>query len=186
MRTPATAALVLAIALSPLTPATAQRRPIELGIDMFNFGLLSLDADILGTFTATNVAIPVGVIRAGFFISDFFAIEPRIYLRYADVEDVGSSTNLGLLVGVPVHFTKDRQKPQGFVRPCMGFYSSSADPGDSYTQLFTGLGVGVKLPVVEMLSARMEGIWGHYFENDDALGGNSFDVRFGFSFLTRR
>ena len=125
------------------------------------------------------------VVRVGFFVSDLVSIEPRANLSWVDVEDGGSTSRVMVGVGVPVHFSTNPEKPQGFVRPLFSLYTGSAEGEDGYTQMSTGLGVGFKLPVASQLAVRLEGVIMHTFETDDAFGDNALSVRFGLSFLTR-
>ena len=48
-----------------------------------------------------------------------------------------------------------------------------------------GVGLGVKLPMLGQLAARLELEYAHGFDNDDFPNVNSLAAVFGFSFFTR-
>ena len=175
----------LALLLSAALPvaASAQERPIELGVDA-----LSLDVNFFSsngeTTTLTTVSVPVTTFRAGFFVSDQVSVEPRISFDYLKVEDVDAVTVVTLSLGALYHFTPERQRSQVYLRPVGSIFF--ADVGDqSVSQAFLGLGLGVKLPMLGQLAARLELEYTHGFDNDDFANVNSLAAVFGFSFFTR-
>lgn len=175
-----------ALALLAAAPALAQSpRPVELGMD-------ALLAVTLDDPRITTLTLPVGVVRAGFFASDRVSIEPALNLDYTGVEDQGSSTALALDVGLLLHFSPDRTRRQGYLRPYVGVthisvdYDASGQVGDaSFTQYGAGAGLGMKLPVRDRLAVRLEGTFDHTFSADDVDARSALGVTFGLSFFTR-
>jgi hypothetical protein len=163
------------------------QKPIELGLDPLGLALTFIDADLAGSFTNTSVFMPNGRFRIGFFASDVISIEPVLSLNFEDLEDVGSAISTNALLTALFHFTKDRTKPQGYVRPGVGVSIFDTSESDAQGQVSTGVGVGVKLPIggVDRLLARIEGFFNHAFKNDNVFGSNSILVLFGLSFLTK-
>jgi len=71
-----------------------------------------------------------------------------------------------------------------YLRPVSSIFF--ADVGDqSASQVFLGVGVGVKLPILGQLTARLELEYTHGFDNGDFANVNSLAAVFGFSFFTR-
>ncbi len=178
----ATLALLLGAALPPL--ASAQGRPIELGIDALSFGVDIVSIPFGDTRTLTTLTGPVKTFRAGFFVSDRASIEPRIDFDYIKPEGGDAITNVGLSLGGLYHFTPGRELSQIYVRPVgsirfidAGFASAS--------QVSLGVGLGAKLPMLGQLAGRVEFQYDHGFENDDFNSVNSFAAVLGFSFFTQ-
>lgn len=167
-----------------LRMASSQAIPIELGIDFLGGALTFIDADVAGSFTQTDLQIPTSRLRAGFFVSDIVSLEPQLLVLFRDIEDVGSASRVSLALTVPVHFTRDRRRPQGFVNPGLGWTTFDSE-GNTTSQVGIGTGVGVKLPFHENLAVRIEAGLVHFFETDELLGANQLSVLLGFSFLTR-
>ncbi len=174
-------ALLLSAALPAL--ASAQGRPIELGIDA-----LSLGVDVFSAFgqtaTVTTVSVPEGSFRAGFFVGDQVSVEPRIAFDYVKVEDVDAVTVGTFSLGALYHFTPERQSSQVYLRP-VGSISFVDFGGQSASQVFLGVGLGVKQPILGQLATRLELEFAHGFDNDDFANVNSLAAVFGFSFFTR-
>lgn len=168
------AATALVLPLS----ATAQQRPIELGIDAFR-----LDLDFNGS-TVTTITVPAQSFRAGFFVSDNVSMEPRLSVNFLTVDQF-STTTLDLGFGVPIHFSPDeRTRSRGFVRPVASWRFVDID-GTSASQAALGVGIGVKIPLLTQIAIRLEAILTHGFENDDFASTNEIGASFGFSFFTR-
>ncbi len=166
-----------------VTPASAQERPIELGIDA-----VSLDVSFFSSFgettTLTTVSVPVTTFRAGFFVSDQVSVEPRISFDYVKIEDGAALTQVTLSLGVLYHFTPERQSAQLYLRP-VGSISFVNVSDQTASQVFLGVGLGVKLPMPGQLASRLELEYAHGFDNDDFANVNSLAAVFGFSFFTQ-
>lgn len=175
-------AITLAVALGLAVRAEAQR-PIELGVD----GTIARVTSDGGDFT--TIAVPLGRVRAAFYLSDVLALEPSLGFNWVDT-DVGSATSLDLGAGLLYHFKADpavvRPFVEGNVR--MAYEKLSIDDLDvdeSDTQFAVGGGVGVKVPLVSRLDLRLEGFVQYAFESDELLSSTTFGALFGFSFYTR-
>jgi hypothetical protein len=167
MSIPRLFAIAWSLAMALPTSGTAQGRPVELGIDAGGSFELS------GSNTVV-VGLPTQDFRVGFFVSDAISVEPRV--AFTHVEQDGSSlTAVSAQLGPVIHFSPDRSRTQGYVRPFAGI-NYLTDYGSGFT---AGGALGVKLPLVERLAARVEGSYVHGFDSGNALG---FTV--GLSFLT--
>lgn len=151
------AALILALPSS----GTAQGRPIELGIDAG--GTLDLSAD------AVAIGVPVQDFRAGFFISEALSVEPRLALNYLDGDGGSSVVTVSAQLGPMIHFSPDRGRTQGYVRPFGGLNFLKVG-SESDTQFAVAGAVGVKIPVAERLATRLEGSFPHGFETSNFSG----------------
>ncbi len=174
-------ALLLSAALPAL--ASAQGRPIELGIDALSLGVNFFSA-FGETTTLTTLSVPVQTFRAGFFVGDQVSVEPRISFDYLKAEDVDAVTVGTFSLGALYHFTPDRQQSQVYLRPLGSILFVDAFD-QSATQGSLGVGLGVKLPILGQLAARLELEYAHGFDNDDFANVNSLAAVFGFSFFTR-
>ncbi len=172
-----TLALLLGAALPPL--ASAQGRPIELGIDALSFRVATG-----GGVDIATLSVPMKTFRAGFFVGDQVSVEPRISFDYVKQETIDAFTELTVSLGALYHFTPDRQQSQVYVRP-VGSISFVDAFNQSATQVSLGVGLGVKLPILRQLAARLELEYAHGFENDDFTNVYSLAAVFGFSFFTR-
>jgi hypothetical protein len=160
------ALFVSAVTTLIVPTARAQQRStlVELGIDAsFAHDWLHSEPDRAGREITTNVNtmdIPLGVIRAGFFITQTFSIEPAFGLRYQRVGDLSTSETV-FDIGVPIFFSPDRRENQIFVRPVVGLnYASShvsdTGPNSSDTQFNFGVGLGIKMPMSDRFAGRVE------------------------------
>ena len=174
-------ALLLSAALPTL--ASAQGRPIELGIEALSLGV-SIFSAFGRTTTLTTLSAPVKTFRVGFFVGDQVSVEPRISFDYLKVEDADAVVQVTLSLGALYHFTPERQRSQVYLRPVGSIFFVNV--GDqSASQVFLGVGLGVKLPILGQLAARLELEYAHGFDNDDFANVNSLAAVFGFSFFTR-
>ena len=173
--------LILGTALPAL--ASAQTRPIELGIDA-----VALEVDIVSaggqSATLTTISAPVRTFRAGFFVSDQVSLEPRISFNYLKPEGTDAFTQVTLSLGTLYHFSPDLGRSRAYLRPVASIKLVDAG-GGSASQMSLGFGVGVKLPIVQQLAARLEAQYAHGFANDDFANVNMISATFGFSFFTR-
>ena len=167
---------------------------VELGIDA-SFARQSFHSEPNrnGQEITTNVNtidIPLGVIRAGFFLTPNIALEPAFGLHY---QHVGDFTTSGTVfdIGLPIYLTGSRRENQIFIRPVVGLNYISSDPSDaagnstSDTQLNIGVGLGIKMPLSDRFAARFEAQYRHAPKSDErsaydqiaALAGISVYVR---------
>ena len=128
--------------------------------------------------------VPVQAVRVGFFTSDQFSIEPAISLSFAKPEGVDAFYEFGFTLSGLYHFVPDLSRAQPYLRG-QGQVVLAGSGGESVSQLGIGGGLGVKIPIVDRLAFRLEGSYGHRFENDDVRGTNTVAALFGFSFFTR-
>jgi outer membrane protein with beta-barrel domain len=170
------AVLVSAVTTLIVPTAHAQHRItlVELGIDAsFAHDWFHSEPDRTGREVTTNVNtmdIPLGVIRAGFFITQTFSIEPAFGLRYQRVGDLSTSETV-FDIGVPIYFSPDRRENQIFVRPVVGLnYASShisdTGPNSSDTQFNFGIGLGIKMPMSDRFAGRVEVQYRHGPKSD--------------------
>jgi hypothetical protein len=163
--------IAASVALALPASGAAQGRPVELGIDAGgSFDLSGSNIVVIG--------VPVQDFRAGFFISDAVSVEPRVALTFID-QDGSSLTAIAAQLGPVVHFSPDRTRAQGYVRP-FGGVSYITDNGALFS---LGGALGVKLPIAERLAARVEGSYVHGF--DSFYGGDALGLMVGLSFFTR-
>jgi hypothetical protein len=163
--------IAVSVALALPASVAAQGRPVEFGIDAGG------SFDVSGSNTVV-VGLPVQDFRAGVFVSDVVSIEPRVAFNFID-QDGSNLTAIDAQLGPVFHFSPDRSRPQGYVRP-FGGVSYITDAG---AVVSLGGGLGVKLPVGERLAVRVEGSYAHGFDSyysADALG-----LTMGISFFTR-
>jgi opacity protein-like surface antigen len=175
-------AITLAVALGLAVRAEAQR-PIELGVD----GTIARVTSDGGDFT--TIAVPLGRVRAGFYLSDAVSLEPSLGFSWVDTDDA-SATSLTLGAGLLYHFKADPAVVRPFIEGNvqMAYEKVSVDDLDideSDTQFAIGGGVGVKIPMVSRMDLRLEAFVQHAFESDAALSSMTFGALFGFSFYTR-
>jgi hypothetical protein len=178
--------------IAPLALAQRQSTLVELGIDA-SFARTSYhsEPDALGRETTVNVNtidIPLGVIRAGFFITESVAIEPAFGLHYERIGD-GSTSRTLFDIGLPIYLSPNRRENQIFIRPVVGLSHISSDPptgsGNSDTQANVGVGLGIKMPISDRFAARIEAEYRHAPKSDHlssydqiaALAGISVYVR---------
>jgi len=170
-------AAAAAVVVLLVSPARAQGRPVELGIDAG--GSLDLSAG-----NTVVVGLPVQDFRAGFYLSDRVSVEPRLALNYLD-GDGGDAIVAGTVqLGPVLHFTPDRGRAQPYVRPYGGLNFVKVG-GESDTQFALGGALGVKVPVGERLATRIEGSFTHGFDSGRSSGGNALGLTIGLSFYTR-
>jgi hypothetical protein len=178
--------------------ANAQRQQnstlVELGIDA-SFARQSFHSEPnrAGQEITTNVNtidIPLGVIRAGFFLTPNIALEPAFGLHYEHVGEVSTSGTV-FDVALPIYLTGTRRENQIFIRPVVGLNHISSDATStndvdrSDTQINVGVGLGIKMPLSDRFAARFEAQYRHAPKSDErsaydqiaALAGISVYVR---------
>ena len=149
-----------------------QGQSIELGID----GGLSLS---LNDRTTTKTTIPIQSLRFGVFAFDRVSIEPSLALTVIDSQNTDPITNVSFWLSGLFHIFGDRSKPQPFLRPTGGVerYSSSSN---SFSQFKAGAYLGVKIPVANHLSLRLESGYLRGFESDDMPSSDEVSLNRGF------
>ena len=175
-----TARFIVLAACSVLMPsaALAQGRPIEIG---FNSGI---GVSFAGGSNAIEVAVPVQTVRVGFFVADQISLEPAVGFTLVKPEDFDASYQLSAALSGLYHLSASNARAQPYVR-AQGQFLLAGAGGESASQFGVGGGIGVKLPLVERLAARVEASIGYRFENDDFVGVTTVAGLFGFSFFTR-
>ena len=176
------AAITLAVSLGLAVSAEAQR-PIELGVD----GTIARVTSDGGDFT--TIAVPLGRVRAAFYLSDLIALEPSLGFSWVDTDDA-SATSINLGAGLLYHFKADPTVVRPFIEGNvqLAYEKVSVDALDideSDTQFAIGGGVGVKIPMVSRMDLRLEAFVQHALESDALFSSTTFGALFGFSFYTR-
>ena len=144
-----------AAALLVVTATAAAQKPhsVELGIDG-GIGFRSAS----GTSTVTQINLPVQLFRIGFMMSDGVSFEPSGALNY--FKGTGSSTLTNLNASLLFHLSTNAARSRAYVRPFLGFisssFTSSSGVSSSTTQLDLGAGIGVKVPVSDRFGTRWE------------------------------
>lgn len=162
MKRPCLVLLALAL-LSPTLAARAQSggAPIEWGVD----AAVTISFDP----TVTIVSIPVSHVRAGFFITPTFELEPRFGLL--SISSSGSRfTQTEFELGALLHFGDSRLDTQPYLRPFVGLSSTSTDADDaddSSTGGTVGVGLGLKIPIGSRFAFRPEVNYRHLFGDSD-------------------
>lgn len=182
----------IGVLVAPTARAQRQSTLVELGIDA-SFARQSFhsEPDQAGrqvTVNVNTIDLPLGVIRAGFFITESVAIEPAFGLHY---EHFGAFTTSGTVfdIGVPIYLSPNRRENQIFIRPVVGLNHVSNDEpnasNNSDTQVNVGVGLGIKLPISDRFASRIEAQYRHAPKSDQrsaydqiaALAGISVYVR---------
>ena len=158
-----------------LAPAVshAQTQSIELGFD----GALSV---FLNDPTTTRTSIPSEVFRVGFFPVNRVSIEPSIALSYIDGQNRDPLVSVSLSLSALWHLTPSRSRTQPFLRPTAGvdYYSFGST---SHSRLKAGGYVGLKIPVANHLSVRLESGYQRGFESEDLPSSDEVSVNLGIS-----
>ena len=153
-------------------------RPLELGIDAG--ALIGLDSPNI-----TTISIPAQEVRVGFFVNNKLSFEPGIGL-YSASGGGSNSTFYRFEVGGLWHFETSQRGL--YVRPFVGFvgeHASAEGLSHSTTQALMGAGVGWKLRLNNIVSARFEGNYEHDFSSGDAGSSNGIGLRAGLSLFAR-
>lgn len=193
--TPRLGVVVSAITLCSASAAHAQHQNtvVELGIDaVFARQSFHTEPDINGreiTTTVNTIDLPLGVIRAGFFITESVAIEPAFGLRYQRVGDASNSQTV-FDIGVPIYLSPNRRENQVYIRPVFGLTHLSSEPagpgpGSSNTQVNLGVGLGIKMPLSDRFAARFEAQYRHGWASDHVSAYNEIAALAGISVYVR-
>jgi len=181
---------VLTLTVVGASVASAQRRPAqraastavgywELGTD----AALSFGLDDQGT----GLSIPVGTVRAGYYIRPEWSIEPFLSYDYLST-DAGSGSLYQFGVGGLYHLSTMRSQSQLYIRPFAGIVGFSDNPdvgaGNSASDFVLGGGFGIKWPKLGgRLALRGEVNLTHQLAEPEGMSAVGFD--FGISFFTR-
>ena len=154
-----------------------QGQSFELSID----GGLSL---YLNDRTTTKTSIPNQSLRFGLFVSSRVSIEPSLALTVIDGQNTDPITSVSFWLSGLYHITRDRNKPQPFIRPTTGveYYSTRSD---SPSQFKAGGHLGVKIPVANHLSLRLETGYLRGFESDDLPSSDEVSLNLGISLFVQ-
>jgi hypothetical protein len=172
---------ILAALTLAASAAEAQDRPVELGIDAgLTVGL--------GDNSFNTINIPAQAFRVGFFVQDNISIEPKVGINSTSVNG-HRSTNYRAELGLLYHFFRPGMRPYPspgprssvYVRPFVGIVGSSNNDA-SDTNGLLGIGVGMKVPLVNRLAARFEANIAHTFGD---FSSNELGILAGLSFFTR-
>jgi hypothetical protein len=145
---------------------------LELGVD----GRL---AHYFGTVSTTSLAAPLGQLRVGYFISPSLSLEPYGALGYASTSNGLSSSSTVVGVGALYHFTQNGSQIQPYVRPFAEYGRVTLAAGGSNTASSYGVGLGVKIPLMERMSWRVESA----YANGERTGSRVL-LNFGLSVFT--
>ncbi|NIM52814.1 MAG: outer membrane beta-barrel protein [Gemmatimonadales bacterium] len=157
--------------LTAVAVATASaQQPLEIGMDA------GFDATFNGD-AVWSVTVPVQQVRVGFMAADQFSVEPRLSFNF--ISNGGSVTTLQASAHVLYHIG-----PGGRSRPYVtagGTFFLVDFDGNSKTDFAAGAGVGVTLPILAQLAARLEGRYDRMFDAE----ANIVSVTIGLSVFTR-
>jgi len=152
--------------------SSSEKSVWEIGVDAaLSLGLDSPRANVL--------SIPVGSLRAGYFASDVFEIEPFFSLNNFSGQGQTSATAYNIGVGGLYHFSPERTKSQVYVRPFLDLVGASGG-GTSKSNVGIGVGVGMKWPE---LNGRMA--WRGEANFMSINSRASLNLLWGLSFFTR-
>jgi len=182
---------VLALSVFGASVASAQRRPAQRASSSAQ-GYWEIGAEAALTFglddpKTTSLQIPVGIVRAGYFMAPEWSIEPFFSFDYVNVDGGGSGTDYTLGVGVPYHLSPSRTESQLYVRPFLAIIGFSVNPdvgpSTSDSDVALGAGIGMKWPKLNgRMAWRGELNFAHLFSDP---GQSSIGALFGISFFTR-
>ena len=182
---------VLALTVFGASMASAQRRPAQRAASTAE-GYWELGTDAALSFglddpNTTQLSIPVGVLRAGYFMRPDISIEPFFSFDYVNVDGGGSGSDYTLGVGVPYHLSPSRLQSSLYVRPFLAIIGFSVNPdvgpSSSDSDVALGAGVGMKWPKLNgRMAWRGEVNFAHLFSDP---GQSSIGALFGVSFFTR-
>jgi opacity protein-like surface antigen len=162
-------------------PAHAQRQapsPIELGMDAL---LANTSYDRPASSSTTTFDLPLQAFRIGFELTPTISLEPTFGLR--SVSGGGSFVTFDL--GLPIELgTGGSPGSDYFLRPLIGLRSFRSD-GESVTQTSLGVGLGVRIPIIPRLAARIEARYRRGLETGRFAAYNEIGLLGGLSFFTR-
>jgi hypothetical protein len=159
------------------SPAVAQDRPIELGIDAG--ASLRLEQPRL-----TSISVPAQRLRVGFFVSDAVSVEPSVFLSHVRV--AGESFSFYMAdIGLLLHLTAAPATPTWYLRPFAGIVGVGGSDRTGNTDWTAGIGGGLKGPLAERLLWRAEANFRRHFAPGELDDAGVVGLALGVSFLTR-
>jgi hypothetical protein len=175
-------ALVAAGLLVSATPAHAQRSryrdagtPPEYGIDAA--ATFTLDP------SATVISIPAAQVRAGFFASRRFEVEPTLGL-FSSSGGGERFTQFQFGVGALYHFRTLRYETQPYVRGFSALQSISGSDRSTSTSPALGIGFGAKFPMGRSFAFRPELNYDHVWTDGPADDTDNIQLLLGISVFT--
>lgn len=186
-KTPYLSAVVLALTFAGTAGAQQQSPLWEFGVDgMIAHRTTHIDVGPAGTrdASATVVQLPVGMVRAGLYLTPTVELEPAIGIRHTST-DGGDLTQLNLDIGLPIYFTGTRATDQIFVRPLVGFDHVSGSGINGFTQTSLGAGIGIKIPIDARIASRIEAQYRHGMRSAPANSYDQFALLLGLSVYSR-
>ena len=145
-----------------------------------------MDAGItIGMDTPKSIMlqIPVGMVRAGYFVSDVLSLEPGLSFFSVGQKGATGFSSYTLQLGALYHLTPDRTKQQMFVHPMLAFSGGS---GNQRTITSLGAGVGIKRPFMQnRLAARGELNATHSLKSGPVPARTSLNLFAGLSVYTK-
>ena len=144
-------ALLLAVSSTASAQRTTTRQSARGQSTLWELGLDARLSFGLDDPKVTTLNIPVGNLRAGWFVNDSWEVEPFFSLDYTSISGGGSLTAYSFGAGALYHFSPSRARSQLYVRPFVGLVGASvnpagAGPSTSTSDVALGAGVGMKWP----------------------------------------
>lgn len=173
---------LVACSLAFATPAQAQRGRYREPEPSAEFGL-----DAAVTFqldpSATLISVPVAQLRAGFFASRRFEVEPTFGL-FSSSGGGERFTQLQFGVGALFHFRTLRYETQPYVRGFAALQSISGSDQSTTTSPALGIGFGAKFPMGRSFAFRPELNYAHVWTDGPADDTDNVQLLLGFSVFT--
>jgi hypothetical protein len=101
----------------------------------------------------------------GFFVFNRLSFEPSLALTHSDAQNTDPTVSVSAWLSALLHITPDRSKTQPFIRPTAGV-EHYWTPSISLSQLKAGGFLGLKIPVANHISVRLEGGYVRGFESE--------------------
>ena len=165
--------LVAAGSLAFVTPAQAQRNRYREPDPSAEYGL-----DAAVTFqldpSATLISVPVAQLRAGFYASRRFEVEPMFGL-FSSSGSGERFTQVQFGVGALYHFRTLRYETQPYVRGFSALQSISGSDRSTSTSPALGIGFGAKFPMGRSFAFRPELNYAHVWT--DGPGDDTDDIQ---------
>src|SRR4051812_39759471 len=176
---------VLALLVVAASSAAAQRQGTRARGDG-GFWELGTDAGIgigLDDPKSLSLDIPLGSVRAGYYLSDVLSFEPSLAFHSFAAKGLTGSSFWALGLGLVYNMTAERNKKQLFAHPVLGFIGGS---GGQRTVTSLGFGIGVKNPILQnRLATRVEANFTHTLKSGSIPATTSLNGFFGLSFYTK-
>jgi hypothetical protein len=170
----------LACAAAPVLAQTAG--PIEIGFDA-SFSHVSLSGEGIDAVSVNIGQFPLQSVRLAVPVTRYVSLEPEVSLLYVG-GDGDSQTSFSGDIGALIHLMTDRQKPQVFLRPFVGYDHDAFLSGSSGNRMAFGGGLGVKVPAGGRFAFRAEARYRHGAAVD-GVSINTISGLVGLSFFTR-